>query len=378
MDENRPAIWLKRGGVAASALLVIALLTRVWLGSSAIVRDFLAPENSTPVETVEVLLVGAGRIVLPRTAATELDGIWGVIGPDGAYGQMFALISVDADTVERSFRTIEGRFRVGDQVEIDPDAFPGDPAIAFNEPFDSVRVPGELGVNPAWFIDGQRNTWVIVIHDRADDRREALRLLPILADGGFPVLVISYRNDSLAPDAGGYYSYGLNEWRDVEAAKDYARNRGAKDFILYGFGMGGTIAAMDLNESDTTNEVLGVVLDSPILDLEGAIDSAGTISGWGASLAKAVARIRFGLEWDDLDQLERADQFDVPILLLQGTADSVAPTSIADEFAAARPDLVTYERFEGAHHGELWNIDSVRYARVVLAFVVGRAGPVRR
>ena len=147
------------------------------------VGDIWAHETSAPAEAVEIRRAGAERIVLPRTAATELDGIWGVIGPDGAYGQMFALVSVDTDTVERSFRTIEGRFRVGDQVEIDPDAFPGDPAIAFNEPFDTVRVPGELGVNPAWFIDGQRDTWVIVIHDRADDRRAALRPLPRSAAG---------------------------------------------------------------------------------------------------------------------------------------------------------------------------------------------------
>ena len=89
-----------------------------------------------------------------------------------------------------------------------------------------------------------------------------------------------------------------------------------------------------------------------------------------AASAKAVARIRFGLEWSELDQLSRAGEFAVPMLVMHGTEDSVAPVASADAFAEALPDLVTYQRFEGARRVELWNHDPERYNEAVLSFLL--------
>ena len=59
------------------------------------------------------------------------------------------------------------------------------------------------------------------------------------------------------------------------------------------------------------------------------------------------------------------------MLFLQGTEDDVAPVATADKFAAALPDLVTYERFEGAIRTELWNVDPERYNLAVTRFLAG-------
>jgi hypothetical protein len=290
---------------------------------------------------------------------------------------MAAVISDDAETVERSFRTMTGRFIAGEMITLDAYAATADPMEAHAIEFEDVRVPGPLGVNPAWFIDGQLDTWVVVVHGEGlDERRQALRILPALVDEGYPVLVITYRNDGAAPEAGGYYRWGLSEWQDIDAALTFASNRGAEDFVLYGFGMGATIATTHLHESDLAGDVLGAVLDSPVLDLGDVVDEIAIdrgIPGIVAGAAKAVARIRFGLEWSALDQMSRVDEFDLPLLLLQGTEDGVAPVETADAFAAALPDLVIYERFEGADRVELWNHDPERYNDAVLSFLVGLA-----
>ena len=349
MEESKFGYWLKRISVAVVLGLLLGTFIGAFQGSSVIAGD------------------------LPRNPITEREGIWGVANDEGAYGQMAAVISKDAETIERSFRTLSGRFIAGEMITFDAYAVGPDPMEAYAMEFSEVRVPGSLGVNPAWLIPGELDTWVILIHGEGEDERaQALRILPVIEEAGFTALVVTYRNDTAAPDDGGFYRWGLTEWNDVEAAFQFARNRGAEDFVLYGFGMGATIALTHLHESDSTGDVLGAVLDSPVLDLGAVVDQIADERGIPtliSSAAKGVARIRFGLEWAKLNQMERIDEFDVPLLLLQGTEDDVAPVETADEFAAALPDLVRYERFEGADRVELWNVDAERYNNVVLSFL---------
>lgn len=375
MEESKFGYWLRRVLAAVVIGLLLAMLIGAFRGSSVIATDLLTPGPREMGQQLEIGLVGAGRIVLPRNPVTEQEGIWGISNEEGAYGQVAAIITKDAETIERSFRTLAGRFIAGEMVTLDGYAVGADPMEAYAIEFDEVRVPGDLGVNPAWLVPGELDTWVILIHGEGqDERAQALRILPVLEDAGFPALFITYRNDTAAPDDGGYYRWGLSEWRDVETAMEFARNRGADRFVLYGFGMGATIAITHLHESDSTGEVLGAVLDSPVLDVGAVVDEIARergIPGFVSSAAKAVARVRFGLEWSKLNQMDRIAQFDVPMLLLQGTEDDVAPIAMADEFAASLPDLVTYERFEGAIRTELWNVDAERYNTAVADFLAG-------
>jgi pimeloyl-ACP methyl ester carboxylesterase len=118
--------------------------------------------------------------------------------------------------------------------------------------------------------------------------------------------------------------------------------------------------------------VLGVVVDSPVLDLAGALNyNSGPVASFVGDLGQQMARLRFGMEWDELDQVARADQFDVPILALHGARDEVAPIAITESFVAARPDLARLVRFEQGSHGDLWNVDRARYEAQVMAFLDG-------
>lgn len=374
MEKSKLALWVGRIAAAVVIGVAIGLFIGAFRGSGVIADDLLTPHPRPTGEAFEVELVGSGRIVLPRTDLTERPGVWGVTNGDGAYGQMAAVISQEAETVERSFRTLTGRFIAGDMVTLDAYAAAEDPMEAFAIDFDNVRIPGNLGVNPAWFVDGSSDTWVILVHGEGlDERAQALRVLPALADGGFPALVITYRNDSAAPDDGGYYRWGLSEWHDIDAAMTYADNHGASDFVVYGFGMGANIAAMHLHESERAAEVRGAILDSAVVDLGAVVDRIADergIPGVVTTAAKAVARLRFGLEWSELNQLIRADQFDTPILLMHGTEDDVAPIAETDNFVTSVTGPITYERFEGAGRTELWNSDPERYNAAVLTFLI--------
>jgi fermentation-respiration switch protein FrsA (DUF1100 family) len=121
--------------------------------------------------------------------------------------------------------------------------------------------------------------------------------------------------------------------------------------------------------------VKGVILDSPVLDLEAVIDAGAAERGIPSVLtgvAKWIASMRFDIDWDALDQVERVGEFDpeLPILLFHGTEDATVPVEISDAFAAALSS-VQYERVEGADHAYPWNVDPVSYQDRVLRFLAG-------
>ena len=118
--------------------------------------------------------------------------------------------------------------------------------------------------------------------------------------------------------------------------------------------------------------VVGVILDSPMLDLDATVDLGAenrNLPSFLTSIAKAISSFRFGIDWDALDYLDRASELSAPVLLFHGDADETVPVSISERFAESRPDLVTYEFFAGAPHVGAWNVDSERYEAVVGEFV---------
>jgi pimeloyl-ACP methyl ester carboxylesterase len=375
MERGKAWKWVRRVGIGLLIVLFVTGAAIGWRTVSLVESELLTPGRLVPAPEAEIVSVAGSRVVLADNDAARADGVWGVRGPDG-YAQMTRVIGGTADGVERGFAVVEGFFTAGDVVSIEANAFVSDPRAAHGLPFEEVRVPGELGVNPAWLITGELDTWVVFVHGKeASGREQALRSLPTFRKLGFPVLVITYRNDASggAGDATSY-TWGLDEWRDLDAALGTATLRGAEDFVLVGHDMGASIISNFLHLSDASSDVRAVVFDSAVLDLEALVDDLVDekgIPGFLANMGKAVARIRFGLEWSRLDQLERVGEFDpeLPMLLLHGSADEVMSIDDAAAFAAALPNA-RLERFESALHGALWNLESVRYDQVLADFLL--------
>ena len=370
--ERPDATTVRRFGALVGVLVGIAYVVLVWLGSNDLRNDLLVPRNSI-LETVEIATVGAGRIGLARTEATEQPGVWGVRTETG-FGTTGQILEIRQGIVVRSFETLEGVFEIGQIAQWDPLVFRGDPEDAHRIDYEFIRIPGELGANPAWFIDGRQDTWVILIHGRDTTLEQSLRLLPALAEADYPVIVASYRGDGLASETqSGRYTWGVEEWPDVEDAVKWASGQGAQGVAIVGFGMGGAIVAQFLHETELLSLVRGIVLDSPLLSLEATSDANAASDGIPRVLhnpAKGVARLRFNLEWPVLDHVARAAEFDVPMLIMQGEDDDIAPPAIAEAFSARLPEgLLTLHVVEGAGHETVWNTDPVRYHLALLGFL---------
>jgi uncharacterized protein len=372
--------------VAVVLVLVLAFFAGGgWLYAGQIRDGALASKApGTPALQSQVLAVGDHSITLARDPASPPElteaGTWGLRWPAG-YGRLGAIRALGADRVERAFTRLEGTPpRVGERSAVDGYAWPADPALAAGRPAREVTYPSPLGPAPAWLVGGRRDTWVILVHGYNAVRTETLRTLATVTRLGYPALAVSYRNDPGAPHSpDGLRRWGATEWRDLEAATRYAVGHGAGGVVLAGFSMGGAVVTSFLLSSPLAARVRGVVLDAPALDLgavidRGAVDRDLPVLGTPVppaltEVAKGIAGLRWHLDWGQLDYVDRAGRLATPMLVFHQTGDPTVPVAISEALAAARPDLVTLERFGGDGHVQSWNVDRPRYERALRAFL---------
>lgn len=356
---------------AAATLAVILLVTPgvSWYFAGEVINvQHNPPEFSLPVTDVTDT-----EVTLPAEEETLRPGTWGLQWADGR-AVLGEVVRSNAETVTREIDDIVyGELRDGTPTRIDGWTYGEDPKQAHDIDFDEVDVPTELGDAPAWFVPGDRDTWIVAVHGRNASPGESLRALPTYHEAGYPVLAVTHRNDIGAPASpDGYHHLGDSEWRDVEAAIDYALDEGAKKVVLHGWSMGGAVTMTTLRRMEAPDRVAGVILDSPVLDWNSTLDKQGgqrflpaPITG----LAKSFAQWRAGFDLADLDQRAFAPDLETPTLLFADTADETVEVSATLDFAAAAPeDLLTLVKTSSGHTSS-WNEDPGAYASQLEKFL---------
>lgn len=370
---------LTRRRVVTTITTVVLVVVVLVLGASwyysGLIEDGAFKIDREPDELdLEIVSVTEDQISFRHPSGDgrwEQPGVWGLEW-DGGFARVGDVISNKAGVISRVFMSQESLPAVGTTARMTREVFNGDPLTAHGLPFKEVSFPAPLGTLGAWLVEGG-DTWVIHVHGHSGDRIEALRSIPVINRAGASSLVIDYRNDDgVDEDASGYYLYGLTEWKDLEAAVQYALDNGATSVIPYGYSMGGGIVMSFLYNSPLASSVSGVVLDAPMLDLSRVIDDAAaqrSVPGFITDIARFLTEQRFDVEFEDLEYLDDVDRLDTPILLFHGDDDDRIPVETSDEFAAARPALVGYERVAGAKHVHSWNLDPARYESAVESFL---------
>jgi len=364
-------------------IVVIALLILLLLSGGALFgvsyyfsSQILQVIHYTPTYDTRVLSVSAQEVRLQRVGDVMHPGEFEIEWPAGQ-AIVGPMVSSDATSATRQLLQTTSMLAAGTLVYWTRNVYTGQLMNNLGLRINEVNVPDALGNMPAWYVPGKLNTWAILVHGRGTDRNETLRYFPTLAKLGFPLLAISYRNDIGAPASpDGFNHLGDTEWQDVEAAVKYALTQGAQHVVIFGWSQGGAVVESFIHRSSLAHDVLALVLDSPILNWRATLVHQTEQRGlpdFLTSPAEAVATIRAGINFDALDQSNQA-QPAIPMLLFQGAADSTTPPSVADAFAAAHPDLVTYIRVAGTEHTEEWNTNPQVYASELTAFLTQRLG----
>lgn len=360
------------------AVTTVVAMTAVLAGAVWMARTVVTPPRRR-LWDLRVLGVDrdAGTVRLGRTPETALPGRYSLwFDDDRGHARIGAVVGEDDQSVTRQLLGIDrGRLLPGQAARIG--AWLHRSAEALDLPFTEVSIPTPVGPAPAWHFPSSAPSrrWVIQVHGRGVQRQEGLRAVEPFRRAGFDSLLVSYRNDTIAPSSDdGMYALGGMEWVDVDAAMAYALDSGAESLVLMGWSMGGAIVLQAATRSQFASSVEGIVLESPVIDWVSTL----AFHAHTARLPRPVARLAMRLlssrwtrrlvrqtqpiDFAALDFVRRADELRVPVLLLHSDDDGYVPAAASAELAARRPDIVTYHRWHGAHHTRLWNYDPERWS----------------
>ncbi|RIQ13723.1 peptidase [Jiangella rhizosphaerae] len=355
-----------------SAAVAVAGLATTGAGGWYYADELLQVRPEPPDYPIEVVAVVGSTVTLSGPGAQE-PGVVGLEWP-GGFARVGPDIDVAGEYVLRSIEPYPQLPAVGTQVRVAYYAAPNalrDLSRVAGVAARRVDFDGPLGRYPATYVPADGDRWLVHVHGRGATRGQAYRLVPTVHRLGLPQLSIAYRNDDGAPE-GPHREYGLGwtESEDLAAALDWAREQGAREFVLTGYSMGGAIVGNHLRVAGS-DDVVGVVYDSPVLSWLDILAYQARLRGvpaFGATVAASVVRARTGINVWAMDQVAHADRLDVPVLLIHGSGDTTVPVTSSDRFAAARPDLVTYLRTQ-AEHVRNWNLDPAGYEAAVAAFL---------
>jgi len=370
-------------GILGAAL--VALLAALTFTSVRVARMVVTPAGRVPDTKILALDTSAQTITLSRNPDSRLPGRYGLFTTGTEqYVKLGSVLAEDATSVKRKLLT-----HVGADSHLSQDAaFSGWYYARPEElhlPFTSELIGAPSGPCPAWLFPAavESDIWVIQVHGRGTTRSECLRAVPVFHELGITALVVSYRNDGEAPRSrAGTYALGATEWRDVEAALGFARRRGARRVIVMGWSMGGAIALQLVLNSPHRDLVVGLVLDSPVIDWRVVLEYQARLlrlprpvtdlavealqSDWATAVTGTGAPIPF----DRLDVVSRAAELQHPILILHSDDDGFVPSDASHGLVAARPDLVELQVFEVARHTKLWNYDQERWSDSIRSWVL--------
>ncbi|MET1043351.1 MAG: alpha/beta fold hydrolase [Microbacteriaceae bacterium] len=389
----RPARSKRRRAILAVSLITggAALFTAISAAASAVfvARKVITPPKKTIEDTVIYGVdLAAGTITLARTPDSTVDGSYSFWFDDNRrhvrVGEVLLrtektvvrrLVDVDPTGQDAAAAALvtAGRGRLGAWVYLHPDDL--------GETYEDVLIQTTLGSAPAWLIRAggdvageDTGRWVIQVHGRGVRRQECLRAVPVFREAGYTSLLISYRNDTDAPNSpDGLYALGAIEWLDVEAAILYALENGAREIVLMGWSMGGALVLQALSRSELSHAVRGIVLESPVVDWVTTLNYQADVLHVPPLIREAALSVistrwsrrltgqQEAIDFSRLDFVRRASELDKPILLLHSDDDGFVPSTASRALAASRPDIVSYWPWHTARHTRLWNFHRERW-----------------
>jgi len=388
------AKWAISGAIAGGS--VASLLGA---GSSALAvyfaRRVITPARQRTADKEVLAVIRDGQkqqVILAADDDTTVDGVYGFFF-DGGKGHARIGRIISYSPAERTvLREVEAVYS-GDLSTARWGWWSGatypDPG-AVGIPAEDVLIPVERGEAPAWLVraKGKARTWAIMVHGRGATRQEALRAVGPALELGLTSLLVSYRNDGLAPSADdGRYGLGSTEWQDIEAAIDYALAYGAEEVVLFGWSMGGAICLQTADLSRYRHLIRAMVLDAPVIDwvtvlahhaqlnrIPSLVGRYGQLM-LGHPLGRRLTGLSAPVDLKVMDWVSRAVELRTPTLIIHSVDDEYVPYGPSALLAERNPEMVTFETFNHARHTKEWNVDPERWERLVKAWLRQQLAP---
>jgi pimeloyl-ACP methyl ester carboxylesterase len=239
----------------------------------------------------------------------------------------------------------------------------GESPADFGYPYQEVSVEGL----PAWVVPPpvpakSSGLWVIHVHGLGSSRSQCLRGVEAFAGLGFTSLLPSYRTSlDLSPDPGPSH-LGVSEWEDIDAARRYALDHGAKRILFVGWSLGASIVLRTIARAGD-NSTAGVVLVSPALDWPANISAQLRGIGCPRIIARLLphtlnlvrAKGEPVIRWKEMPGTYMQKHLTLPTMIFHGSDDHSVPVELSRILVSRQKQPVRFVEFEGAHHTLEWN-----------------------
>lgn len=219
----------------------------------------------------------------------------------------------------------------------------------------SFLVP-ETGQRVGWFIPGESQATIILLHGFGCRRQEMLDHAQVLHQAGYSTLLFDFYGQG--DSDGDAVTLGFREQQDLHAAIDYLKSRDDVDSSnigVLGISMGASVAIMGAAQSP---DIKAVIADSPFESAQQAIEEGFTrVIGLPAfpfaPITLQIIEWRLGVSPEQVVPREYVAVISPrPLLIIHGLADTeVSPANSEILFALA------------GEPRELWLVPGIDHAR---------------
>jgi uncharacterized protein len=208
----------------------------------------------------------------------------------------------------------------------------------------------------AWFIPSKKpeQPIVLVTHGLGVDKSDFLFVAKPLHEAGFNLFTFDFR--AHGESEGRTITFGLNEARDVKAAYDWLTKAfPSQPIYALGYSMGGAAVARAAADYGIFQRI---VLDSTFSRFENVaksnrLNTFGPLSSSLWQISRGWALLWTQCDFNDNDPARSLSQrTDARLLLIHGTADSIAPVKEAYRLKEATTSFSSLWIIEGSEHAQ--------------------------
>jgi len=244
-----------------------------------------------------------------------------------------------------------------------PATFPAATPAAAGLPFEDLHIPVDNATQlHAWWIPAETPSSKVILYFHGNGyslESEATAEAPLFHQAGADLLLADYRGYGTSSPA---HTNGPSTEADARAAMRYLiqhRRIPASSVVIAGWSIGSAVAAELAVESP---HAAGLVLLSPI-----ASTAEVANQNW-------VFRYLFRpVEWfghrNDFDTKARISTVHIPVLIVSGTQDELAPPWMAESIYGRANEPKLIRLIDGAHHNDLLEPRDGSLLRVLRTFL---------
>ena len=301
------------------------------------------------------------------------------------------LVSQRDDLVTRRVvpGSLRGTFRPGDPVEVSSRVLFVDgvarrvpapvndawtPAM-FGVAYEEVTYASDVGDLRAYLTTGGDAGVIVWVHGFGGTyTRERLAMTVAMHTPEYKMLIVNVRNDPGEPtDGRGIATYGVTEWRDIDAAITYAHDRFGLPIFLYGISGGAGPVAVWSAEGDPTR-VRGIVYDGPTINFAGSIQRNGAarypfLNADFFAPILAFTEAVYDINLDDYDHRDTVVRSRIPTLMYHYDYDAWNDPADYEYVARRRSEAITHVYFENTGHCTGYNADHVQFLSALHTFL---------